>query len=42
MRVKAILLLFAMLLSGTIAAQEDMKQKVEMFIQKTSKGNAVK
>lgn len=42
MRIKAILLLLAMLLPGTIAAQEDMKQKVEMFIQKTSKGNAVK
>lgn len=42
MRYRIILIAIAALLTSAVAAQEDMKQKVEMFIQKTSKGNAAK
>lgn len=42
MRYRIILIAIAALLTSAVAAQEDMKQKVEMFIQKTNKGNAAK
>ena len=42
MRYRIILIAIAALLTSAVAAQEDMKQKVEMFIQTTSKGNAAK
>ena len=42
MRYRIILIAIAALLTSAVAAQEDMKQKVEMFIQKTSKSNTAK